>query len=144
MKTPVRKIVLALALGLALVPMISIAQDAPPAGAKRPPGGGGPGGGGGHRMNPEQQVQRLDEMVTLTAEQRTKITEIFKKQGEAVQAIPQEERREKGQALRKATHDEIRALLTPEQQKKFDAMPAPGRGGPGGPGGPRGDASKKE
>ena len=37
----------------------------------------------------------------------------------------------------KANHAQIRALLTPEQQQKFDAMPRPGRGprrwnGPGG------------
>ena len=37
------------------------------------------------------------------------------------------------QAIRKSTHDQIRALLTPDQQKTFDAMPKPGRGRHGPP-----------
>jgi hypothetical protein len=98
---------------------------------------------------PEQMTARLDEVVMLTNDQKTKVTEIYKKMAADMQAVPQEQRREKGMAIGKAAHDEIRALLTEEQQKKFDAMPPPGRrgqGGPGGghpPGGSGGEAPKK-
>ena len=84
-------------------------------------------------------VQRLDEALQLTDDQKAKITAISQKQAEEMQAI-----RAKMQNLQKATHDEIRALLTADQQKKFDAMPppGPGHGGhrDGGPGAPGGDA----
>lgn len=95
--------------------------------------------GGGRGMNPEQQVARIDEAVTLTADQKTKVTAILTKVQEKVAALPQEERREKGQELRTAANKEIRALLTPEQQTKFDAIPQ-GRGqGGGGGGGKKGN-----
>lgn len=89
-------------------------------------------GGGRGGFTPEQQVARVDEAVTLTADQKTKVTAIFAKLAEKMQALPQEERREKGQELRTAANKEVRALLTPEQQAKFDAMPQGGRGGGGG------------
>lgn len=89
-------------------------------------------------------VTRLDEAVTLTAEQKTKVTAIYKEQMAAMQALPQEERREKMRESMAATREKIRAVLTPEQMKKFDAMPAPGRGGPGGQGGPGGEKKKKQ
>jgi hypothetical protein len=55
---------------------------------------------------------------------------------------PSEETRAKMQEIQKTAHDQIRALLTDDQQKKFDAMPAPGPGGRRGPGG--GGQRKKE
>jgi hypothetical protein len=90
-------------------------------------------------MDPLKIVQRLNEALQLSDDQKAKITAIAEKQTEAMQAL-----RAKMQDLQKASHDEIRALLTPDQQKKFDSMPppGPGRGGrrDGGPGGPGGDA----
>jgi len=130
MKTSLRHILVALALGAVALPVVSIAQEAPPA-EKR--GSGGPGGGRG-RMTPEQQVERLNEALSLTDEQKTKITAIYKEQGAAMAAIPQEERREKMMEMMKATREKIRAMLTPEQMKKFDDMPPMG-GGRGGKGG---------
>lgn len=90
----------------------------------------GKGRGG---MSPEQQVTRIEEAVgTLSADVKTKITAILEKGQKDIQAIPQEERMEKGREIRQAYMKEIRALLTPEQQAKFDAMPQGGRGGGGG------------
>lgn len=132
MKSSLRNLLAVLALGAAVLPVVSVAQDAPPP-EKR---GGGPGGGGGRggRMTPEQQVERLDKALTLTAEQKTKITAIYKEQAAAMEAIPAEERREKMMEMGKATREKVRATLTPEQMKKFDDMPQMG-GGRGGPGG---------
>jgi Spy/CpxP family protein refolding chaperone len=102
--------------------------------AQPPEKGQGRKGGGGRGMTAEAQVARLDEALALTADQKTKITAIFAKVQEKIQALPQEERMAKGQELRTAANKEVRALLTPEQQAKFDAMPPPGRGGGGGRG----------
>jgi Spy/CpxP family protein refolding chaperone len=131
------KVVLALlALGLIAGASIASAQDqTPPPPAQKGPGGGGRGGRG---MDPATMLARLDEAVTLTADQKTKVTDIYKKMADQIGALAQEDRRTKGQDIRTATNAEIRALLTPDQQKKFDAMPQ-GRGPGGGKGGPGGE-----
>ena len=45
-----------------------------------------------------------------------------------MQAVPQDERRTKGQEINKAAREKVRALLTDEQKVKFDAIPAPTAG----------------
>lgn len=85
--------------------------------------------GGGRGMNPEARVTQIDEAVKLTADQKTKITAILTKARDDMQALAQEERRTKGQEIMQNANKEIRALLTPEQQAKFDALPQGGRGG---------------
>lgn len=116
-----------LALGVATSAPLLRAQEEKPAA----PAGGGerPRGQGRAMQSPEQRVERLDKAVTLTAEQKTKALDIYKKAADQAKALSPEERREKGMEIMKATGEQIRALLTPEQQAKFDAMP---RGGPGG------------
>lgn len=145
MKTSIKLALSLLALGCAVATPALRAQETktpPPRGEGRGPGG--PGGGRG-MMTPEQQVERLDKAVTLTDDQKTKIAAIYKDTAAKMQAIPQEERREKGMELRKASNAAVRAVLTADQQKKFDDMMAQMRNrGPGGPGGQRGDAPKKE
>lgn len=44
-------------------------------------------------------------------------------------AVAAEDRQTKGMELRNASNKEIRAVLTGDQQTKFDAMPQGGRGG---------------
>jgi hypothetical protein len=80
-------------------------------------------------MSPEQYIERVEQAVgTLTAEQKTKITAIVAKTQEAVKGLPKEERKEKSAPLQKKQREDVRAVLTAEQQKKFDEM-APGGGG---------------
>ncbi len=74
------------------------------------------------------QIARIDEAVALKADQKTKIEAILAKVTAAIAALPQDERQAKGRDLRAAANKEIRALLTPDQQAKFDAMP-PAAGG---------------
>jgi Spy/CpxP family protein refolding chaperone len=114
-----------LVLGLfAAVPLIR-AEDAPKA-DKAPAGEKGERKkGGGGRMNPDQMVARYDEALTLTADQKTKIKDIITANMEKAKEAAPEDRRTIMQGLR----DQIRALLTPEQQTKFDAMPQRGTGG---------------
>jgi Spy/CpxP family protein refolding chaperone len=80
-------------------------------------------------MTAEQQIERIEQAVgTLTKAQKDKITAIMGKTQEAMKGIPKEERKEKGGALQKKQREDIRGVLTPEQQKKFDEMPQGGGG----------------
>ena len=73
------------------------------------------------KQTPEQQIERIEQATgTLTADQKKKIAAIIAKTSEATQAIPKEERKEKGAALQKKQREEISAVLTAEQRKKYD------------------------
>jgi Spy/CpxP family protein refolding chaperone len=93
----------------------------------------GKGGRGGGMMS----IERLEEAVgKLTADQKTKIEAVLAKQREAMQGmqnLSQEERQAKMREAGQKFRTEIRAVLTAEQQKKFDEMPT-GRGQGGGGG----------
>ena len=81
-------------------------------------------------QTPEQQIARIEEAVgSLTAEQKTKITNIIAKSREEMQAIPKEERKEKGAAMSKKQREDIRGVLTAEQKKKYDAAMNADKGG---------------
>ena len=91
----------------------------------------------------EHRMQRLDEKLHLTADQKTKINAIWDKTEAEMRAArsstdssAQTYRRAKRREMMKAAHDEERAVLTPEQQKIFDAMPVER------PGGRRGSSDK--
>jgi Spy/CpxP family protein refolding chaperone len=82
-------------------------------------------------MSPEQRIERLETAVgTLTAEQKKKITDIYTKASEKAREAAGD--REKMGEIMQAAGKEVRAVLTPDQQKKFDEMPQGGRGGGGG------------
>ncbi len=73
-------------------------------------------------QTPEQRIERLEQAVgTLTADQKKKITAIYAKAAEATG--------EERAAAMMAAQKDIRAVLTAEQQAKFDAMPQGGKGG---------------
>jgi Spy/CpxP family protein refolding chaperone len=82
--------------------------------------------GGGRGMGtPEQRIERLEQAVgTLSAEQKTQIKAIYAKSAEKMQGLSQEERREKGMEIMRESGKEVRAVLTAEQQKKYDEMMA--------------------
>jgi protein CpxP len=157
MKLITRLLLTSAGLALVALPATRAADDTTPAGATTVTTttttttpdhmrGPGPGRGGGERM-----VQAIIERVGLDADQAAKVKAIFQKQREAGQpvwndaSLSQEQKREKMRAMREESNKEIRALLTPEQQTKFDAVlkemqqhrpPGGGRGGPGGQDGP--------
>ncbi len=85
-------------------------------------GNGGNGGGGRGGRNPERQIARLKETLTLTDAQVTKVTEILTAQGKVQDSIRTAnaggDRAAMAPAqakLRKATSDKIAAILTAEQ-----------------------------
>jgi len=70
------------------------------------------------RGNP---VEHLTKALDLTPEQQSKIQPIFDQAKPQIQAARQESR-QKVQAIRENTMTQVRTVLTPAQQKKFDAM----------------------
>ena len=87
----------------------------------------------------EQRLKKLDEKLNLTADQKAQITAIWDKAETDARAARQDanaeakaERRTKMREGMKAVRQQVRAVLTPEQQKIFDTMPQDRRG-PGGP-----------
>jgi len=98
----------------------------------------GGGGGGRGMMTPEARVAAIDKAVTLTDDQKTKITAIYtddaKKMAD-LRASQDPDMRTKMMAMRTDENTKIKALLTDDQKPKFDAylasMPQ-GRGGGGG------------
>lgn len=83
---------------------------------------GGPGGAGGHQHgdwgNP---LEHLTKELNLTPDQQAKVTPIVDQAKPQIQQIHQEAM-EKMRAVMESTGAQIRPLLSPEQQQKFDAM----------------------
>ncbi len=109
---------------------------------------GGPGGGGRGPQTPETRLERLKTQVTgLTADQEAKIKVIYTAQGksqDSLMAAAGDDRMaafQKLQPITTANNAKIKALLTADQQKQFDAIQQRGFGG-GGPGGPGGGAPR--
>lgn len=135
--------VLALTVGLAA----PLSLSAQPSGDRpqRPEraGPGGPGGGG-----PGARLEQMSERLALTAEQKTKVQAILESERSSVEALradaslTQEARREKMQAIRRSFAEQIRAILTPEQQAKFAETRGPGGPGGGQKGRPDGEPKK--
>jgi|SRR5271157_888567 Spy/CpxP family protein refolding chaperone len=90
----------------------------------------GQGGQGGHRqmMSVEDRVNHLKTQLDLSADQVTKITAILQNQRETMQTLRQkygddrQGMRQAMTALRTGTDNEISAVLTDVQRKKYDAM----------------------
>lgn len=127
MKSLVKVLISILALGMMSAPILRAQDD------KAPSAEGKKGGKGRGMPTPEQRIAQIEEAVgTLTADQKTKITAILAKSQKDMMALGQDATREQRGEIMTATNKEIRAVLTADQQKKFDDMPAPGRGGKGG------------
>jgi Spy/CpxP family protein refolding chaperone len=72
----------------------------------------------------EQRLDQLDKTLQLTVEQKQQIKEIWAKEAAGAKGGEAKDRR----AALMRTHDEVRAVLTPAQQDKFDKMKPEGRG----------------
>jgi len=103
------------------------------------------GGGMGGMRGPGRRMQMLLNGITLTAQQQAQVDSIQAKYQPQMRALfspgtpPDSAARARMAALRTAQDNEIRAVLTPDQQKVFDknlsSMPpmgAPRAGPPGG------------
>jgi len=107
------------------------------------------------RMDPNRQLQRLTQELSLTADQQSQIKPMLFERQQKIQALmqngslSQEDRRAQARTISEGTNNSIKALLTDDQKQKFDAMQermrrgGPGGGGPGGPPPPNGSAPQQ-
>lgn len=77
----------------------------------------------------ERRVERLDELVRLTAEQKAQAAALFAKEYNVLEQIPVADRGEKGRDARLATRKDVRDVLTPDQRRKYDVSPQAVGGG---------------
>ncbi len=121
-------LIAALALGgLVACSTLAVAQDAKEGGNK-----------GGKKGPPsvDQMMERYTDTLKLTDEQKPKVKAVLEdtaRKRQDLRDLPQDERQEKGRALRDEQNKKMKDILTPEQYTKYEQMPRPGRGGPGGP-----------
>jgi Spy/CpxP family protein refolding chaperone len=132
-----RTLLTTLALGLSTSALLT-AQDQAPAEGRRGKGGQRPEGGApgrGQVMNPEARVAELDRRLNLTADQKTRLTEIFTQARTEMEGLRGggggAGNREKAQQMMQATRDQVAGVLTDEQKKKFEEGPQMGAGGRG-------------
>ena len=84
-----------------------------------------------------RRQQELTQKLSLTDAQQQQMKAIYaaaEQQGKALRdddSLSRDDRRAKMQAIMKSAHDQVRAMLTPDQQKTFDAMPKPEHRGRG-------------
>ncbi len=125
------------ALSLALVLSANLRADdpsSPPAPPPAPPSATTPPDGGEappqhHRHGPRgYSLADLTEKLGLTADQQKTVGSIIStgetqsKQVFSDDTLSRDDKRAKLMEIRKTEHDQIRAALTPDQQKQFDAL----------------------
>jgi Spy/CpxP family protein refolding chaperone len=125
--------ILALTLGglaYAATPAV-VAQEAPSSDQQAAPTGAPPEHGSGPgRFDPDRRADMLTKKLNLSADQRAKVTDIFKSEQADMHKIhadasaSQEDRRSKMMEFHKSSNDQIRAVLNSDQQKKWDEMQA--------------------
>ena len=70
----------------------------------------------------------LNKQLKLTSDQQPKVLEILKSEQSQMEklrsdsSLSQDDRRSKMMDIHKSSNNQIRALLDPDQQKKWDAM----------------------
>lgn len=75
-----------------------------------------------------RQLEMLTKRLNLTADQQTQVKAIDDDTGKQMMAVrndtslSQEDRRSKMMAIRKASQDKIRGVLTDDQKTKYDAL----------------------
>jgi len=132
------------------IPSTTFAQDKPAGEKPHRPEGAARPAGASHRMDPEARLKAMTEKLGLDADQQAKIKAIFEKNAAKVKELMSKGRDNLTDADKTAMRDlfksqgeEINAVLKPEQQEKFKAMHTTGRGA-GRPGGPKADAPKAD
>lgn len=83
---------------------------------------------GRRHFDPQQRTEMLTKHLNLTSDQQAKVLDVLKNEQSQMESLhsdtslSQDDRRSKAMDIRKTSNDQIRTLLTPDQQKKFDEM----------------------
>ena len=92
-------------------------------------GQGQMGPGGGHRgMSPEQRLAHLTKTLNLTSDQQAKIKPMLDQEQQTMMSMhqdtsmSQQDKWAKAKSIREGTNDQIKSVLTPDQQTKFVQM----------------------
>ena len=91
-------------------------------------GGYGEGHGHGQGMSSDQRLQMLTQQLNLTSDQQQQIKPILDNESQQMQALhsdsslSQQDRMSKMQAIRENTNSQIKPILTPDQQTKWQQM----------------------
>ena len=78
--------------------------------------------------SPQAHLKMLSEKLNLTEDQKTKLKPILQDQAQQLKAVSDnpslspEQKTAKTRVIDETTHDQIKAVLTPEQQEKLDEM----------------------
>ena len=106
----------------------AVAQDSGSAAPQSAPAGAPPEGHGHRHMDPEKRAEMLTRHLNLTSDQQPKVLEILKSQQTQMESLrsdsslSQDDRRAKMMDIHKTSNDQIRGLLDPDQQKKWDEI----------------------
>lgn len=122
-------LVLVAAGAISIAAPFAAAQDSP---SNEPQAQPSQGQGGWHHgpQDPAQRTKELTKHLNLTADQQTKVQDIFtseKSQMESLHqdsSLSQQDRRAKMMDIHNTTNTQVRALLDSTQQKKWDEMQA--------------------
>lgn len=85
-------------------------------------------GYGHHRFDPTERTEMLTKQLKLTSDQQSKVLDILKSQQSQMEklrsdsSLSEDDRRSKMMDMRKSSNSQIRALLDPDQQKKWDKI----------------------
>jgi len=74
-----------------------------------------------HKYDPKASLEHLTKKLNLTAEQKEKILPILNDKAKAIKELHQEIW-DKKMKVADDYHAKVKELLTPEQQKKYDAL----------------------
>ncbi len=126
----VKQAVSMLFLSAALVAVPVVAQtDAPPPPPGQAEGGMGPGGGP-HRGGPERHVEMMQRELNLTPDQTAQLKSIMAAEHSKMESLhsnpslSQADMRSQMMAIHQSSESQTRAILTPDQVTKYDAMQA--------------------
>jgi Spy/CpxP family protein refolding chaperone len=87
---------------------------------------------------PRDRIEQLSERLNLTADQKTKVQQIFSDTREQLRALRRESE-PRVTEIRREADERMQQVLTPEQWQQFQTVQHEMRERRGGRGGPRGD-----
>jgi Spy/CpxP family protein refolding chaperone len=115
--------------GASYIAPVALAQNSSASDPQAPTAAQGNDGPGRH-FDPQQHSQMLAKKLNLSSDQESKVKDILQSGQSDMEkvhsdsSLAQADRRAKMMDIHKSTNDQIRALLNPDQQKKWDSMQA--------------------